>query len=492
MRDITGLAKAALTLTVHKGNAVCMSKELHEYMQRLCDHNKVVVPKKQAELFKQFATDERRAQAYQQIVNTQQSILKDWEETSGIADIMEKPVQIPNARVGKPYTFTFDAEALGIPGIAYFELANLDATGLSYDSETATLSGIPTAAGEYRLHFRFRHKLSADDAELSQKELPLIINADPKSLWKDEPSNRNDAYWKEDSDKMQKPMTDKMLAIASKRGRSHAHEGKFRDDDFKAAQLAGDWGIIALADGAGSAKFSRRGSLIACESVVSHFSEGLTPEQWAALEDAILANAAESTGDTQKALSQQVLEHMVKAAMGAHNAIAKEATASEAKLKDYSTTLMFALLKKFPFGYFITSFWVGDGGIGIYSKERNEVQILGAPDGGEFAGQTRFLTMPEVFKSADFYNRFSIKTVPDFTALVLMTDGITDPKFSTDANLGRIEKWNELWEDLSGKNEDGAAVSLDAENEQVADELLSWLDFWSPGNHDDRTIAILF
>ena len=24
------------------------------------------------------------------------------------------------------------------------------------------------------------------------------------------------------------------------------------------------------------------------------------------------------------------------------------------------------------------------------------------------------------------------------------------------------------------------------------DQLLAWLDFWSPGNHDDRTIAILY
>ncbi len=469
-----------------------MSKEIRDYWQRLCDTNGVAIPKKQAELFKHFSTDDRRTQAYQQILTTQQSILKDWKETSGISDIMEKPVQIPNARVGKPYSYTLEAAGLGLADVAYFELANLEQTGLSYDADTKMLSGTPIAAGEYRLHFRFRHKLSAEDSELSQKEIPLIINADPKSLWKDEPSDQNDAYWKGDTDTLRQSIAGKTLAIASKRGRSHAHEGKFRDDDFKAATLPGDWGIIALADGAGSAKFSRRGSLIACESVVHHFSEGMTPEQWIELEEAILANAAGTTEDTQKALSQQVLEHMAKAAMGAHNAIAKEATTSEAALKDYSTTLMFALLKKFPDGYFITSFWVGDGGIGIYSKDRGEVQILGAPDGGEFAGQTRFLTMPEVFKSPDFYNRFSIKMVSDFTALVLMTDGITDPKFSTDANLGRIEKWHELWDDLGGKNEDGAGVSLDAANEQVADELLSWLDFWSPGNHDDRTIAILF
>ena len=67
-----------------------------------------------------------------------------------------------------------------------------------------------------------------------------------------------------------------------------------------------------------------------------------------------------------------------------------------------------------------------------------------------------------------------------------MTDGITDPKFETDANLLKVEKWNELWQDLSKE------VDFSDDNEASADQLLNWLDFWSPGNHDDRTIAILF
>jgi hypothetical protein len=73
-----------------------------------------------------------------------------------------------------------------------------------------------------------------------------------------------------------------------------------------------------------------------------------------------------------------------------------------------------------------------------------------------------------------------------------MTDGITDPKFETDANLNRVEKWDALWADLNGDNADEARVDFTDSSEQMADQLLKWLDFWSPGNHDDRTIAILF
>ena len=35
-------------------------------------------------------------------------------------------------------------------------------------------------------------------------------------------------------------------------------------------------------------------------------------------------------------------------------------------------------------------------------------------------------------------------------------------------------------------------VLLEDDNEESAQQLLDWLDFWSPGNHDDRTIAILY
>lgn len=35
-------------------------------------------------------------------------------------------------------------------------------------------------------------------------------------------------------------------------------------------------------------------------------------------------------------------------------------------------------------------------------------------------------------------------------------------------------------------------MDLSDDNEVAKEQLLNWLDFWSPGNHDDRTIAILY
>ena len=50
-------------------------------------------------------------------------------------------------------------------------------------------------------------------------------------------------------------------------------------------------------------------------------------------------------------------------------------------------------------------------------------------DVGEFGGGTRFITMPEIFKSEKFATRFGFKLVDDFSYLMLMSDGIYDPKF---------------------------------------------------------------
>jgi len=120
------------------------------------------------------------------------------------------------------------------------------------------------------------------------------------------------------------------------------------------------------------------------------------------------------------------------------------------------------------------------------------VTLMNTLDVGTFGGGTRFITMPEIFQSDTFAGRINFKLVPGFDYLFLMTDGIYDPKFEVEANLQKAEKWQALLEDLGGKNAEGAGVELRADNEAIGRELLSWMDFWSPGNYDDRTLAIVF
>lgn len=102
--------------------------------------------------------------------------------------------------------------------------------------------------------------------------------------------------------------------------------------------------------------------------------------------------------------------------------------------------------------------------------------------------------MPDIFRTADVYNRLRMAIVPDFTALFLMTDGISDPMFETDKNLNDYAKWEEFYNNLKNgfPDDEIGGVDLSDDNEAAKDQLLGWLDFWSPGNHDDRTIAILY
>jgi serine/threonine protein phosphatase PrpC len=119
----------------------------------------------------------------------------------------------------------------------------------------------------------------------------------------------------------------------------------------------------------------------------------------------------------------------------------------------------------------------------LYQKN-GQTKLLGQADSGEYAGQTRFLD-PAACQGEDIMERIHFTLTDSMTALVLLTDGITDPIFETERNLESGECWDRFWqEQIQDK--------LSAEPEQTAANLLDWLSFWSPGNHDDRTVALLY
>jgi len=408
-------------------------------------------------------------------------------------------IKFPNGTVNKEYAATFslpteDAYDLEIKGVEKI------GSECEIDPETNTckIHGTPTEPGDFEIKVNYKYTGWVPGKELLTRVFRIAINPDPRTLWKDIPTPEDIEYFQPDSAceyvKVEEVngVPQKDIVVASKRGRSHGHEGKPRDDHFKVNYLEDkSWYIIAVADGAGSAKYSRRGSEIACETAVEHCSSILSSDN--DFEEFIKMYQTEQKADNQKLLGDYIYQIVGNAAFKAHRAINAEAAAKGTPAKDYATTLLLAVAKKFDFGWFIASFWVGDGALCIYDKERHYIKLMGTPDGGEFAGQTRFLTMPEIFSDAkSFYGRLRVAIEPDFTALMLMSDGISDPKFETDANLNKVEKWDALWEDLAGNNEFKTKVELIDDNTEAKNQLLEWLNFWSPGNHDDRTLAILY
>lgn len=447
-------------------------------------------------------------------------------ETKYITRVNDIPIVLPNATVRKEYSASFSlpddlVECYEVEGL------NKENDGLEavVDKLTCTITGIPVNAKDYTLVIKYKY-VGWDSSKPSALErmIHLIVNPNPKDLWQDIPTDQSIPYFQPDKEcdyvkVLEKDgVARKDITVASVRGRSHAHKGSPRDDHYKVQfNEENEWYVLAVADGAGSAKYSRKGSTIACDTVVDYCNEGL--KDCSSFEELIKNHSENPSVDSKKAVLNELYKLLANAAYKATQAIEKEAAEVNSAIdkynaegesetvpvikekvteRDYATTLLLSICKKFDFGWFVASFWVGDGAICIYKRGSEDVptmaKMMGTPDSGEQAGQTVFITMKNmVFRdSAALYNRLKFEIVDDFDALFLMTDGVSDPMFETDANLANPQKWDEFWEILGGKNDDGVTVNLTDDNEESKNELLKWLDFYVGGNHDDRTIAILY
>ncbi len=391
--------------------------------------------------------------------------------------------QLQNARVGSDY----NEKLLDVNQLVSIKVSvNFEPTesGLSFDPSTGLVKGTPVLACDLKVILLYQLEGQSNLNAWFETSQTVSVNPDPRSLWKNLPVDPTASYPKNDSDTGSWTYCGKSIIVASKRGRSHAHEGKFRDDDFKVRIInKEDWCIIVVADGAGSAKYSREGSRIACTEAIDFVTANISSTFATIIP--LLETKTLLELDNQKAIRDAFYSVLGGAGLKAYNAIKNEATNSNVQAKDYATTFILSAIKKFRSGWLVGSYWVGDGGVGIYSKNKS-VTLLGEPDGGEFAGQTRFLTSSEIWDPTEIYKRVRYSVVEDFTAIVSMTDGISDPMFESEANLNNLQTWDAFWTELNDK------VNLREQADGIEKELLKWLDFWSPGNHDDRTLAIVY
>ncbi|MDH3068511.1 PP2C family serine/threonine-protein phosphatase [Akkermansia sp. N21169] len=399
---------------------------------------------------------------------------------------------LPNARVAQDYQYQLESIVFKDYEIVNMWVLGLEGTGLSYNPDTGVISGQASEAGEISLTLYYQLDVEDEEHTLS-RSLILVVNPDPRDLWKDIPTPSGIPYYKPDFEKCFIPRLQengKNMVAASLRGRSHAHVGKARDDHFamKFCEKTG-WYILAVADGAGSAEYSRRGSQIACDVALTNCA-GLLENDDESLSEKIHVQYHDPSQAVEKSFSDALYYLLGKAAFNAYKSIEEEASSQAIQTREFATTILITIAKKFDFGWFVASFWVGDGALAIYrrSEDTTYLKIMGKPDGGEFAGQTRFLTMKEImYNSQDIIARLKFDFIEDFTAVILMTDGISDPKFETDANLEKPKMWDDLWSELLAE-----VPQLAGDKEDPSDALLKWLLFWSQGNHDDRTIAILY
>lgn len=391
-------------------------------------------------------------------------------------ETVKKTVYLKNAKANEPYE-----GAVEIDGLKGLRLEDAGGSGLSFDEASGLLKGTPTASGDFVV--RLQGLLHGKRCEVAAN---LAVIPDPKSLWVTKDSDRSDPFWKPD-EAFGRTEGDLLCVAASKRGRSHAKDGTFRDDDFGLlANGPGGWHVAVVADGAGSAKYSRRGSKVAVDCVLRELpkllDDHVTPNLPSLVPAHLQGNPAAAVN-----IKAKLYESLVTAAFTAAKAIEEEAGAKGEKASAFSTTLIVTVVRKVPEGWFIAGFSVGDGGAAVFDVRDGSLTTLTLPDSGEFAGQTRFLQASEFSGGFDgVAKRIFFDVRKEFTAVALMTDGISDPKFPTDSVFADPAKWVEFWNGDLTKD-----VDLSRGNREMERQFLEWLDFWSPGNHDDRTLAVL-
>lgn len=332
----------------------------------------------------------------------------------------------------------------------------------------------------------------------------LTVNPDPWSLWKVIDPEDPGLFGEHDRERLEMHHMSTLdhedrafsVAGASRRGRSHEHTGAFRDDDmgYWADEGTGRY-VFMVADGAGSARFSREGSRMAIEYLKEKLPANLTPARWD-------ADGDDPQPDGQVGLLLAVLaRHAFDRITDFVKAENEKHPEAKWEVRDFNTTLLVAAAKlDADGGMRLVTFSVGDGAIGWFDGEKS--RLMCAPDGGEFSGGTRFLTMRSVWEKASrdwsafcrervFCQHFS----PDEarrTTVFLMTDGVSDPWFETDAALADSGMWRKFAEEtLAGDGVNQAGLRDGDSTKDKAKKLLDWLHFRIPGNHDDRTLVVV-
>ena len=400
-------------------------------------------------------------------------------EVSPRPSIISRTESLPNGRSGQAYDAQLDSVVASLP--PQLVLIDDGGSGLSL-TEEGRLQGTPSTPGNYQLRVEGRN----DQGEVTQKlELKLALIPNSRDLWKNLPSDPAAPYAKPDEDVARLDVGDGWhMAMASQRGRSHAHTGGQRDDHGVIARTSTGWNILVVRDGAGSSEFSRQGSLLATTTARDDLLKTLVSSAGESLEAAALAWWQ---GDDLSRMSQELLiplqQTIITAVHAGHRAINEEAKASGHPVKAFATTLLLALHKETPQGHVVVTFGIGDGAIAaLYSGDQGE--LLNTADSGQHASQTRFLDAPLFQEGQGLYQRAKVKVFSSLDALILATDGVTDPKFDSDNDMHDGQQWWSLFAEL-------APALPEPSDEAARDPLQEYLAFFMERHHDDRTIAVL-
>lgn len=315
----------------------------------------------------------------------------------------------------------------------------------------------PSAAPETELS-----KTTADPMELftpatlhcSELPKPLTDEAVTKhttNMWKYQPIPEDEPEPFPEYLKYDEHLPGGRITAARVRGKKHKHEGSNCDDWFEVANFR-KISVIAVSDGAGSRRFSRIGALESCRTATGYLArtmERVFAERPELSEHIKLpmndARFTEACGTLAGVIQQAVIKayeaveiaFYARAANHAYEAILKR----KLDIKDLSGTLLLAIL--FPIDekeLLVISCQVGDGMIAVLNTRgafSSSLKLMGEPDGGEFSGETEFLTSEKMRSSNTLKSKTKIFRGQADTVLV-MSDGVADDYFPYEPGIQRL------------------------------------------------------
>jgi hypothetical protein len=166
------------------------------------------------------------------------------------------------------------------------------------------------------------------------------------------------------------------IVAASVCGTSHVKNQQLCQDAHHWQVLANNVLVIAAADGAGSAKLGKVGSMIAVETAIEHLS----------MQE--ITNDALANDDFLRYLLTNTM-------LVARKAIETEADAGENQPQDLATTLILMIAAP----KIVAVAQVGDG-VAVGKNSMGHLMALTTPSSGEYINETTFLTSPGAVETA--------------------------------------------------------------------------------------------
>ncbi|MCO4100794.1 MAG: protein phosphatase 2C domain-containing protein [Gemmatimonas sp.] len=255
------------------------------------------------------------------------------------------------------------------------------------------------------------------------------------------------------------------LVLGSRRGRLHAHRGAHREDAGHLVHFTNGW-CTAVADGAGSATYSRLGSALATFTFTHEVREAL------------------QHGRAPAAALDEAMQHAAVAVDVRQRAFAARTGLA---LRDLRTTLLVATLHAGRLAFM----QVGDGAM-VVRHRGGALSHPFAAATGDFSGEVAHF-LPDDGALAVLQSSLTTADVGETDVVLLATDGVEDPWYPftrhavalIDTLRAGVRDDSALPASLVPSWRDGVLEAADPVH-----ALTEWLAFEKRGENDDRTLCV--